>query len=90
MAMWPTTDMSTTDLKEITMDMITEIGDRGTTTIDKEEGPIILTMTPTEALEIQAKEAIGEMIEDHIPLSNNKVDILHNNNSKVDTLNNNK
>ena len=47
------------------MAMITEIGDHGTTTIDKEEGPIILTMTPTEALETQAKEAIGEMIEDH-------------------------
>jgi hypothetical protein len=47
-------------------------------------------MTPTEALETQAKEVIGEKIEDHIPLSNNKVDILHNNNSKVDTLNNNK
>ena len=70
--------------------MITEIGDQGTTIIDKEEDPTILTMTPTEALEIQAKEAIGEMIEDHIPLSNNKVDILHNNNSKVDTPNNNK
>jgi hypothetical protein len=81
MAMWPTTDMSTIDLKEITMDMITEIGDQGTTTIDKEEGPTILTMTPTEALEIQAKEAIEGMIEDHIPL---------NNNNKVDTLNNNK
>jgi hypothetical protein len=81
MAMWPTTDMSTTDPKEITMAMITEIGDHGTTTIDKEEGPTILTMTPTEALEIQAKEAIEGMIEDHIPL---------NNNSKVDTLNNNK
>ena len=63
------------------MAMITEIGDQGTTTIDKEEGPTILTMTPTEALEIQAKEAIEGMIEDHIP---------HNNNSKVDTLNNNK
>ena len=70
--------------------MITEIGDQGTTTIDKEEGPTILTMIPIEALETQAKEAIGGMIEDHIPLSNNKVDILHNNNSKVDTLNNNK
>jgi hypothetical protein len=81
MAMWPTTDMSTIDLKEITMDMITEIGDQGTITIDKEDGPIILTMTPTEALEIQAKEAIEGMIEDHI---------LLNNNSKVDTLNNNK
>jgi hypothetical protein len=81
MAMWPTTDMSTIDLKEITMDMITEIGDQGTITIDKEEGPTILTMTPTEALEIQAKEAIEGMIEDHI---------LLNNNSKVDTLNNNK
>ncbi len=63
------------------MDMITEIGDQGTTTIDKEDGPTILTMTPTEALEIQAKEAIEGMIEDHI---------LLNNNSKVDTLNNNK
>jgi hypothetical protein len=80
MAMWPTIDMSTTDLKEITMAMITEIGDQGTTTIDKEEGPTILTMTPTEALEIQAKEAIEGMIEDHIP---------RNNNSKVGTLNNN-
>ena len=77
MAMWPTTDMSTTDLKETAM--ITEIGGQGTTTIDKEEGPSILTMTPTEVLEIQAKEAIGGMIEDHIPLSNSKVDILNNN-----------
>jgi hypothetical protein len=79
MAMWPTTDMLTTDLKEITMAMITEIGDRGTTTIDKEGGPIILTMTPTEALETQAREVIGGMIEDHTPLSNNKVDTLNNN-----------
>jgi hypothetical protein len=88
MAMWPTTDTSTTGPKETTM--ITEIGDQETTIIDKEEDPIILTMTPTEALETQAKEAIEGMIEDHIPLSNNKEDILHNNNSKVVTLNNNK
>ncbi len=63
------------------MAMITEIGDQGTTTIGKEEDPTILTMTPTEALEIQAKEAIEGMIEDHT---------LRNNNNKVDTLNNNK
>jgi predicted RNase H-like HicB family nuclease len=36
-------------------------------------------MTPTEALEIQAKEAIEGMIEDHILLNNNKVDTLNNN-----------
>ena len=77
MAMWPTTDTSTTGPKEITM--ITEIGGQGTTTIDKEEDPTILTMTPTEALEIQAKEAIEGMIEDHTLLSNNKVDTLNNN-----------
>ncbi len=59
--------------------MITEIGGQGTTTIDKEEDPTILTMTPTEALEIQAKEAIEGMIEDHTLLSNNKVDTLNNN-----------
>ena len=70
--------------------MITEIGGQGTTIIDKEEDPTILIMTPTEALEIQAKEAIGEMIGDHIPLSNNKVDTLPSNNNKVDTLHNNK
>ena len=63
------------------MDMTIETGDQGIIIIDKEEDPIILTMTPTEALEIQAKEAIEGMIEDHI---------LLNNNSKVDTLNNNK
>ncbi len=60
--------------------MITEIGDQGTTTTTgREEGPTILTMTPTEALETQAKEVIGEMIEDHIPLNNSKVDTLNNN-----------
>ncbi len=62
--------------------MTIETGDQGIIIIDKEEDPIILTMTPTEALETQAKEAIEGMIEDHIPHNNN--------NNKVDTLNNNK
>ncbi len=63
------------------MAMTIETGDQGIIIIDKEEDPTILTMTPTEALEIQAKEAIEGMIEDHT---------LRNNNSKVDTPNNNK
>jgi hypothetical protein len=79
MVMLPTTDMLTTDPREIIT--MTEKG--GTiTTIDLEAGPIILTMTRTEVLGILDKEVTGQgMTEDHT-LSNNSKATLDNNSSR--------
>ena len=79
MGMLPTTDMLTTDPREIIT--TTERGGT-TTTIDLEAGPTTLTMTQTEALGILDKEVTGQgMTEDHTLSSHSKV-TLDNNSSK--------
>jgi hypothetical protein len=79
MVMLPTTDMLTTDPREIIT--TTEKGGT-TTTIDLEADPIILTMTQTEVLGILGKEVTDQGMTEGHTLNNHSKATLVNNSSK--------